>query len=179
MGEQDKDVVIPVIREEVRADAVPVVTGGVRVTKRVESHDEIVEQELQKSHVEVKRVKTNRIVDGPQPTQRVGNILIVPVVSEVLRIEKQWVVTEEIHITEQQERETVQNTVTLNREQAQIERMDSAGNVVAPISETEKSEWKPAKPTSIFQGTGAPGIVSKRKGISRSRSLFKDRRKMD
>jgi hypothetical protein len=46
MDEQNKDLGVPIIREELHADAVPVVTGGVRVTKRVESHDEIVEQEL-------------------------------------------------------------------------------------------------------------------------------------
>src|SRR5579875_2162402 len=119
MDEQDQDVVIPVIREELHADAVPVVTGGVRVTKHVESHDEIVEQELRKSHVEVRRVRTDRVVDGPQPAQRVGNELIIPVVSEVLRVQKQWVVTEEIHITQIEASETVQNKVTLTGEAAE------------------------------------------------------------
>lgn len=136
MDEKDKDLVVPIIREEVHADAVSVVTGGVRVTKRVESDDEIVERELRKSHVKVKRVKTDRVVDGPQPAQRVGNTLIVPVVSEVLRIEKQSVVTEEIHITELQERETVQNSVRLNHEEAQVERLDAAGKVLSPVHET-------------------------------------------
>jgi stress response protein YsnF len=92
--------VVPVINEEVHADAIPVQTGGVRVTKHVEGHDEIVEQELRRGRVEIKRVKTDRVVDGPQQVQRVGNTLVIPVVSEVLRIEKQWVVTEEIHITQ-------------------------------------------------------------------------------
>ena len=126
MGESDtgKDVIIPVVQEELHADAVPAVTGGVRITKRVESHDEVVEQELRKSHVDVKRVKMNRVVDGPQPVRRAGNTLIVPVVSEVLKIEKQWVVTEEIHITERQEKETVQDKVRLSHEEAQIERLD-------------------------------------------------------
>jgi uncharacterized protein (TIGR02271 family) len=131
MAANDKDIVIPIIREEVHADAVPVVTGGVRVTKRVESHDEVVEQELLKSSVEVDRVPVDRVVDGPQPVRRVDNTIIVPVVSEVLRGEKQSVVTEEIHITEHQQQETVQTKVTLNSEQPQIERLDSAGNVVS------------------------------------------------
>jgi stress response protein YsnF len=176
MDEKDKDLVVPIIREEVHADAVPVVTGGVRVTKRVENHDEVVEQELRKSRVEVKRVKTDRVVDGPQPVQRVGNTLIVPVVSEVLRIEKQWVVTEEIHITELQERETVQNTVKLNHEQAQVERLDAAGNVLSPVHESAKGAQQRGRPASILKKTGASSPPSGRRTLSSSRSILKNRR---
>jgi stress response protein YsnF len=177
MDEKDKDVVIPIVREEVQAEAVPVVTGGVRVTKRVESHDEVVEQELRKSNVEVKRVKTNRVVDGPQPVQRVGNTLIVPVVSEVLRMEKQWVVTEEIHITEAQESETVQNKVTLNREEAQVERVDSAGNAVSTVDEARESSNEASRPpVGILRRASTAEASSKRKPLSRSRSILKDRR---
>jgi stress response protein YsnF len=103
MDQNDNEVRVPVVTEEVRADAIPVQTGGVRVTRRVEPHEAVLEQELRKGRVEVKRVKTDRIVDGPQPAGRVGNTLVVPVVSEVLRVEKQWVVTEEIHITQLEE----------------------------------------------------------------------------
>jgi stress response protein YsnF len=106
--EENEEYVVPVVQEEVHADAVPVQTGGVRVTKHVEGHDEILEQELRRGRVEVKRVKTDRVVDGPQQVERVGNTLVIPVVSEVLRVEKQWVVTEEIHITQIEETETVQ-----------------------------------------------------------------------
>lgn len=132
-NENANDVVVPVIREELHADAAPVVTGGVRVTKHTHTQDEILEQELRKSHVEVKRVKTNRVVDGPQPVERKGNVLIIPVVAEVLRVEKQWVVTEEIHITQTEERETVQQTVPVSYEEAQVERVDEAGNPVAVV----------------------------------------------
>ena len=133
MDPQDNEVVVPIVKEELHADAIPVQTGGVRVTKHVESHDEILEQELRKGRVEVKRVKTDRIVDGPQPVQRVGNTLIVPVVSEVLHIEKRWVVTEEIHLTQIEERENVQQIVTVNREKAEVERLDETGNVVSSV----------------------------------------------
>ncbi len=174
MDEEKKDIVVPVIREELYADAVPVATGGVRVTKRVESHEEIVEQELKKSHIEVKRVKTNRVVDGPQPSRRAGNTLIIPVVSEVLRIEKQWVVTEEIHITETQETETVQNKVTLNAEQARVERIDSEGNVVRSVDEAVETPPAPASAAvSLLQRRAAAAAVSKRKTLGRTQSLLK------
>ncbi len=171
MDEKDEDLVIPIIREEVHADAVPVVTGGVRVIKRLESHDEVVEQELRKSRVEVKRVKTERVVDGPQPVQRVGSTLIIPVVSEVLRIEKQWVVTEEIHITELQERETVQNTVTLSGEEALIERIDSEGNVIPTAQQITESSKE--GPVGLLQRASPP--ASERRPLGRTRSMLKNR----
>ena len=172
---KENDVVIPIVHEEVRADTTPVVTGGVRVTKHVQAHDEAVQQEIQKSRVVVKRVKTNRAVDGPQPVRREGGTLIVPVVSQVLRIEKQWVVTEEIHITELQETETVQNKITLNREEPEIERIDKQGNV-APILAQPENSTETAAPSGILQRKEAGQADSGRKGLSRPRSIIKNRR---
>lgn len=172
-----KDVVIPVIREEVQADAVPKITGGVRVTKRTESHDEIVEQELRKTHVEVKRVKTERVVDGPQPARRAGKTLIVPIVSEVIRIQKQWVVTEEIHITENEARETVQNKVTLNRERADVERIDEAGNVIASDDGGNDDSTSSVRQTSILRKRRRISERQKeRKLLAGSGSLLKNPR---
>src|SRR6185437_10648697 len=150
MDKQDQGIIIPVIREEPNADAVPVATGGVRVTKRLDTHDEIIEQELRKSYVDVKRVKTERVVDGPQPAKRVGKTLIIPVVSEVLQVQKQWMVTEEIHITETEAKETVQNRVKLNREEAEIERFNSAGNIIAAPDNAAETRNQPTVPTGIL-----------------------------
>ena len=140
MEQKKQDVVVPVLAEDLDVDAVPVKTGGVRVIKHREGHDQIVEQELRKGHVQVKRVKTDRIVDGPQPVRHAGNTVIVPVVSEVLRVEKQWVVTEEIHITQVEQRETVQQKVRVNEEHAEVERLDEDGNAIATIEATSETE---------------------------------------
>ena len=158
MDENEKEVVVPVLSEELHADAVPVVTGGVRVTKHVHTHDEVLEQELRKSHAEVKRVKTNRVVDGPQPVQRVGNTLVIPVVSEVLRVEKQWVVIEEIHVTQVEATETVRQTVPVNHEEAEIERLDESGNPVGTVEAqdnagTASSPAQRPAPASILERT--------------------------
>lgn len=180
MDRQDNEVVVPVIREQLHADAVPVQTGGVRVTKHVESHDEILEQELRKGRVEVKRIKTDRVVDGPQPVQRVGNTLVVPVVSEVLHVEKRWVVTEEIHLTQTEERETVQQPVRVKHERAEVERLDQEGNVVSAVNPEIKPHSVAARsaPESLVRrkGTGGAteGPAPKRKVLSRSRSMLKD-----
>jgi|SRR5947209_7545404 len=165
---EDSDVVIPVVQEEVNVDAAPVVTGGVRVTKHVHTQDEVLEQQLRTSHADVKRVKTNRVVDGPhQPTHRQGDTLVIPVVSEVLRIEKQWVVTEEIHITETKQTETVQQTVPIRYEQAQIERLDETGKPIASVDTPAESEETPrASPPSIVRRAAAGAEGGTRRVLS-------------
>jgi stress response protein YsnF len=183
-----RDVVIPVVQEEVHADAQPVVTGGMRVTKHVDTHDEIIEQQLRTSRADIKRVKTNRVVDGPQAPQRVGNTLIVPVVSEQIHIEKRWVVTEEIHIIQHDDVKTVQQTVPVNYERAELERLDAAGNAT-PVEDVPVIEQATPAP-EIIETAHAQSVEEERrtrsllkrtdaagaKPTSRTRSLLRDRK---
>lgn len=129
--QQSDDIVVPVVKEELTVGAIPVQTGSVRVTKRIDQRNETFHQELRRAHVEVKRIKTERVVDGPQPIEKSGNTLIIPVVTERLRIEKQWVVTEEIHLTQIEEREAFDQTVLVNEEHVLIERLDANGDVLS------------------------------------------------
>lgn len=133
MDAGENEAVIPIVSEELHARTVPIQTGGVRVIKRRSTHDETIEQELRKGGAEVKRVKTHRLVDGPQPVRREGNVTVVPVVSEVLKIERQFVLTEEIYITQTEESETFRQTVSLHHEEARIERFESAGSGEEPV----------------------------------------------
>ncbi|MBV9304035.1 MAG: DUF2382 domain-containing protein [Acidobacteriaceae bacterium] len=182
MDETHDNVVIPVIGEELHADAVPVETGGVRITKHVKGHEEILEQELRKGRVEIKRIKTDRVVDGPQPVRRVGNKLIIPVVSEVLHVEKRWVVTEEIHLTQIEERETVREKVMVNREEAQIERLDKEGNAVSTGVEPQADDQNvPArlKREGLLERRTSSETKdepsARRKVLSGSKSILKNR----
>ena len=143
MASDESEIVVPVIAEQLHVDAEPVETGGVRVVKRVVGHDELVEQELRKNHSEVKRVKVDRIVDGPQPVRKVGNTVIVPVVSETLVVQKQWILTEEIHIVQNEERETFRQKVRVNHEEATIERFDEEGNTTSVIEPETVREPEP------------------------------------
>ncbi len=135
MNEYENELVIPVIAEEVEIGTLPVTTGSVRVTKRVITQDEVLEHELRSGRADVQRFKTDRVVDGPQQVVRDGNKIIIPVVTEVLRIEKQFVVTEEIHITQYETEEVVRQTVPLSREEVTIERLDASGQVLSTDSE--------------------------------------------
>lgn len=192
MSQDDHEVVVPVIEEQVRADVQPVHTGSVRITKSLETHEELLEQELRRGRAEVRRIQTNRRVDGPQPPQRAGNTLIIPIVSEVLQgCEKAWFVTEEVHVTQLEESETIRQSVPVSREHALVEHLDAQGNVIstqesAPIADTPtNTEVRPmtsrpilkreteseAAPLETGEATkDAPGRV-----FSSSRSILRKR----
>lgn len=178
MAEDPTDYIVPVVAEEVHADAVPIEKGGVRVTKRVESHDEVLEQELRKSRAEIRRVRTNRVVDGPQQPRQEGGALVIPVVSEVLVVTKQWVVTEEIYVTRIEEMERVEQTVPVNQEVAQVERLDESGEVVASGDQVARrelsSEMRPLSPSSRTAAAGA--APDNRRILSRTESIIKPKR---
>lgn len=171
------DYVVPVVSEEVHADAVPVEKGGVRVTKRVEGHDEILEQQLRRGRAEVRRVKMDKVVDGPQQPRQSGNTLIIPVVSEVLVVTKQWVVTEEIHVTQIEQLERVEQQVTVNQEFAQVERLDEQGNVIASGDQVAPQE----SPSAIRRASTLPSTTNAksagpRRLLSQTESIIKPKR---
>src|SRR5207244_3281381 len=66
-------------------------------------------------------------------------------------------------ITELQESETVQNKVTLSHEEAQVEWLDSAGNVMSAVEEAGEHPTQPRGPASILQGRGARRAASTRR----------------
>jgi len=175
----DDPLVIPVIREEVTADAKPVRTGGVRITKTVETHEQLLTQELRKGRADVQRRPMNEVVDGPLEPRREGRTLIIPVVSEQLAANgcgPQWVLTEEIRVTQIEEAETVQHRVPLREEKAIVERVDAAGNTtrvaepatrVAPTVAARQAPARGSKPV-LAKAAEAPDRDVQPGTISRS-----------
>lgn len=100
---------IPLAQEELDVRKRSALQGRVVVRKRVEtfSHDEPVE--LVHDEVDVERVPVNRDVDEMPRTREEGMTTIVPVVEEVLVIEKRLRLVEEVRITRRQVQE--QSTV--------------------------------------------------------------------
>lgn len=158
MHPDNDELVIPVVREEVHADVKPVETGRVRVTKTVDHHQQVLEQQLKKGYVEVRRAKTDRIVDGPQEPYRSGDTVVVPVTSEVLIDgQKRWQVTEEIYLVQREQVQTVKQAVDLAEEKATVERVDARGTI-SPV----ESAAEPTGSMSIVSGASKRKKAPKR-----------------
>ncbi len=118
---EDNTVVIPIVEEMLTVDKRAVITGGVRLVKRVTEREEVVDEALLREAVSVEHVPINQIVaEAPQARQE-GDTLIVPVLEEVLVTEKRLLLKEEIRITRTQTTVHDPQTITLRAEHAVLE----------------------------------------------------------
>ena len=116
-------VTVPLMAESLRVTKQEVVTGGVRLTKRVTEREETVDEPLLRSDVRVERVPINRVVtEAPQARQE-GDTLVVPILEEVLVVEKRLMLKEEVRITRTQTEVHQPQAVTLRTEEAVLEGM--------------------------------------------------------
>jgi uncharacterized protein (TIGR02271 family) len=72
--------------------------GGVRVRKTVREREEEADVPLRREEIAVERRPVGRLVDGPVAVREEDGVLIVPVLEEVLVVEKRLVLREELHI---------------------------------------------------------------------------------
>ncbi len=119
--------VVPVIEEALRVGKRVVETGRVRVTKTVREHEEVVDEPLMREEYEVERVPVDAFVDGPVGPRQEGETLVVPVLEEVLVVEKRLLVREELRITRRRTEEREPLRVKLLSEEVSVERAEVDG----------------------------------------------------
>lgn len=120
----DEAVMVPALREEARVAVREVETGGVRVHKTVNEQPRLVDEVLRHDELVVEHVPVDRIVplaEAPVARQE-GSTLIVPVLEEVLVVEKRCRIKEEIHITRNQRTAHHVEEVVLRAEDVEVER---------------------------------------------------------
>ena len=129
--DRQEHLTIPVIREEVQVDKRVVDTGrGVRIHKTVAEHPCHIDERLLRDEVEVSHVPVDRIVplDAAPATRYEGDTLVVPILEEVLVVERRVRIKEEVRITRTRREEHHAETVMLKSEQVSVERFDEAGD---------------------------------------------------
>ena len=118
------DRVVPLLQEEVRVDKREILTGKVRIQTVAEAFEEKAEAVLQGERVEVTRIPVDQVVSEAPAVRMEGDVTIVPVLEEVLFVEKRLVLKEELHIRRTATTETVELPVTLRKQRAVIERVE-------------------------------------------------------
>lgn len=129
---------VPVYQEEAFVDKRVVDTGrGVRIHKTVAELPCHIDERLAHDDIQVTHVPVDRIVavDQAPATRYEGNTLVVPVLEEVLVVERRLRIKEELHITKTRHEERHAETIMLKAEQVSVERFDEAGDVPSTSSE--------------------------------------------
>jgi uncharacterized protein (TIGR02271 family) len=133
-ADEARQTVIPLFEEQLAVTRQVIPTARVQVSRVTHSHEELVDELLSREKVEVERVPIDQLVETMPPVREEGDYLIIPVVEEVLKIERVLVLKEEVRIRRVQHTERYQERVTLRRQQAVVNRL--------PIDESTAMEPK-------------------------------------
>lgn len=115
------EIVVPLIAEEISIGKRVVDTGGMRVHKTVREDVQTINEPIVREHIEVERVPVNQYVETAPAIRYEGEVMIVPVLEEVIVTEKRLLLREELHLVKRREEVSNVQEVTLRREEISVE----------------------------------------------------------
>lgn len=117
------EIVVPLIAEEIVIGKRTVETGGVRVHKTVREDVQRIDEPIVREHLDVERVEINQFVETAPAVRYEGDVMIVPVLEEVVVTQKRLLLREEIRLTKRREEISNVQEVTLRREEISLEKI--------------------------------------------------------
>lgn len=124
MSKDDLSGVVPIAKEEAHVEKREIITGRVRVHTVTKAIEELIHQDLAQERVEVSRISIDREIEVVPEIRQDGDVTIIPVVEEILIIEKRLILKEEIHIQRIRSVEPIETRMVLRKQEAVVERLD-------------------------------------------------------
>jgi stress response protein YsnF len=115
---------IQIVEETASVEKQRVVTGRIRVTTSSTTVEDLAEATLDGVRVEVARERMDQEITSVPETRVEGDTTIIPVVEEIVVVEKRLVLVEEIRIRKIATTEEVAVPVKLRKQTATVERID-------------------------------------------------------
>jgi stress response protein YsnF len=97
----------------------------------VDTVEELARAELRGEKVDVTRVPVDREIDRAPEIRTENGVTVIPIVEEILVVEKRLVLKEELHVRRQETTEIVEVPVTVRRQRAVVERVTPDGDTRA------------------------------------------------
>jgi uncharacterized protein (TIGR02271 family) len=120
--------VVPIVEDRLNVATSQTETNRVEIRKTVEEHRELVDQPLLTEEVQIERVALNRQVDEPVAVRHEGDTLVIPLLEEVLVVEKRLILREEVRIKKVRKETHAPQEVTLRKEQVEVVRTSGAAD---------------------------------------------------
>jgi uncharacterized protein (TIGR02271 family) len=130
-AEESQAAAIPVLEETLRVDKTVAEADRVFIRTSVLERTEYADIELHSGEAIIERVPLDLLVDAPPAIRQEGDTIIVPVVEEIMVVEKRLLLKEEIHIRRQQVVQHIRQPVRLRSEEVSLERQSplSSNNI--------------------------------------------------
>ena len=141
-ADHSRETVIPLFEEALSVSRRVVPTSRVQVSRVTHSHEHLVDELLEREHVEVERVAIDKPIDRMPSVREEGDCLIFPVVEEVLKIERVLVLKEEVRIRRVKGTERYQERVTLRKQEAVVNRLPIDDTTTQQANHREVSDAK-------------------------------------
>jgi uncharacterized protein (TIGR02271 family) len=132
MASQHEIAAIPLVEERVSVAKRQVEAGRLRIRVSVDQREERVPVTLAHDEVEIERVPKNLPLSELPSVRLEGNTTIIPVVEEVVVVEKRLLLVEEIHVRRKTSSTTEEISVPVRSEQASIERSGGSERPAPP-----------------------------------------------
>jgi uncharacterized protein (TIGR02271 family) len=113
---------IPLVEERLVVRKRAVESGRVSVHVEVDEREEKISEQLCREDVQIERVPRNEQLTEAPRVRIEGSTTIIPIVEEVLVVEKRLVLVEEIHVSRRSTVETRETPVKLRSERATVRR---------------------------------------------------------
>ncbi len=121
-----RETVIPLFEEELAVAKRVVQTGRVQVSRVTHQHERIIDELLNQEHVEIERIPIDKPVDAMPSIRDDGDSIVIPVVEEVLRVERSLILKEEVRVRRVHATERYLENVTLRKQEAVVTRLPIA-----------------------------------------------------
>ena len=130
------ETVLELAEEEVTVLRQAVQGQTVRIATVTNIREQQVEEALSRETVQIERIAIGRVVESAPSIREEGDVTIVPVMEEVLVLERRLILKEEIRIKRIRTAEIHRETVQLREQAAIVTRTDPADRVAAVTSPT-------------------------------------------
>ncbi|MDB4986758.1 MAG: uncharacterized protein JWN04_1936 [Myxococcaceae bacterium] len=119
-------ITIPRVEEQLEVEKITRESARVHVHVKATEREQAVSVALTDQHAEISRVQIGRMVDAPPPVREDGDTVIIPVLEEVLVIQKRLLLREEIHVVRRPETRTEEHVVSLRSEHVDVTRSEKS-----------------------------------------------------
>jgi uncharacterized protein (TIGR02271 family) len=117
------ETVIPLLAEEVTVSKQVVETGRVQVSRVTHEREQLIDELLAHQTVEIDRTPIGRQVDTMPSVREEGDTIVIPIVEEVLVIERRLLLKEEVRVSRVHSTERHQESVTIRHHEAVVTRL--------------------------------------------------------
>ena len=148
------DPTLRLLAEEVRVAKETRETGRVRVSTRTREREALIDEDLACERVEIETIPVGRRIDAVPGVRQEGDTTIVPVVEEVLVVERRLMLREEIRIKRVRTTDRHQETVMLRHQEAVITRAQGDTGNAESTSVSGPGQTGADKPTAVDKPTG-------------------------